>query len=72
MTELGEMKIVGTTEGDDRSLKLDENSILAKPEVIRALGVFQLVRLTKWIPMMLSMRTCKIRSRTSHMRITLM
>lgn len=37
MTELGEMKIVGTTEGDDRSLKLDEISILAKPEVIRAL-----------------------------------
>lgn len=40
MTELGEMKIFGTTEGDDRSLKLDEISILAKPEVIRALGVF--------------------------------
>ncbi|CAJ0800594.1 hypothetical protein LMG7141_03845 [Ralstonia condita] len=40
MTDLGEVKIFGTLEGDDRSLKLDEISILAKPEVIRALGVF--------------------------------
>ncbi|WP_321807811.1 hypothetical protein [Burkholderia sp. BCC1993] len=40
MTDLGEVKIFGTQEGDDRSLRLDEISILAKPEVIRALGVF--------------------------------
>lgn len=40
MTDLGEVKVFGTLEGDDRSLKLDEISILAKPEVIRALGVF--------------------------------
>ncbi|RQR70888.1 hypothetical protein DIE11_30465 [Burkholderia sp. Bp9012] len=40
MTDLGEVKIFGTLEGDDRSLKLDEISILAKPEVIRDLGVF--------------------------------
>lgn len=40
MTNLGEVKVFGTLEGDDRSLKLDEISILAKPEVIRAIGVF--------------------------------
>ncbi|WP_141685056.1 hypothetical protein [Burkholderia stabilis] len=40
MNDLGEMKIFGTLEGDDRSLRLDEISILAKPEVIRSLGVF--------------------------------
>ncbi|WP_233830157.1 Imm32 family immunity protein [Paraburkholderia sp. ZP32-5] len=40
MTELGELKIWGTTEGSDKSLKLDEISILANAEVIRALGVF--------------------------------
>ncbi|WP_338640974.1 Imm32 family immunity protein [Burkholderia pyrrocinia] len=40
MNDLGEMKIFGTLEGDDRSLRLDEIYILAKPEVIRSLGVF--------------------------------
>jgi hypothetical protein len=40
MTELGDLKIWGTLEGSDKSLKLDEISILAKAEVIRALGVF--------------------------------
>ncbi|RQS48665.1 MULTISPECIES: hypothetical protein [unclassified Burkholderia] len=40
MTDLGEVNIFGTQEGDDRPLRLDEISILAKPEVIRALGVF--------------------------------
>jgi hypothetical protein len=40
MTELGDLKIWGTPEGTDKSLKLDEISILAKAEVIRALGIF--------------------------------
>ncbi|WP_153099170.1 Imm32 family immunity protein [Paraburkholderia hayleyella] len=40
MTELGDLRIWGTLEGSDKSLKLDEISILAKAEVIRALGVF--------------------------------
>ena len=40
MTDLGDLKIWGTLEGSDKSLKLDEISILAKAEVIRALGVF--------------------------------
>jgi hypothetical protein len=40
MTELGDLRILGTFEGSDKSLKLDEISILAKAEVIRALGVF--------------------------------
>lgn len=72
MTELGEMKIVGTTEGDDRSLKLDEISILAKPEVIRALGVFLISAAYEMDSNDAEHATCKIRSRTSHMRITLM
>ncbi|MFM0280517.1 hypothetical protein P0D75_21095 [Paraburkholderia sediminicola] len=40
MKDLGEFKIFGTVEGSDKSLKLDEISILAKAEVMRALGVF--------------------------------
>lgn len=40
MTELGDLRILGTFEGSNKSLKLDEISILAKAEVIRALGVF--------------------------------
>lgn len=40
MTELGDLKIWGTREGSDESVKLDEISLLATPEVIRALGVF--------------------------------
>ncbi|MCL4664551.1 hypothetical protein [Burkholderia multivorans] len=40
MTDLGDLKIWGTLEGSDKSLKLDEISIVAKAEVIRALGVF--------------------------------
>ena len=40
MTELGDLKIWGTLEDSDKSLKLDEISILAKAEVIRALGIF--------------------------------
>ncbi|WP_448168122.1 Imm32 family immunity protein [Burkholderia ambifaria] len=40
MTELGDVKIFGTLEGSDKSLKLDEISILGRAEVIRALGVF--------------------------------
>ncbi|NIF45087.1 hypothetical protein F3J14_30385 [Burkholderia sp. Tr-862] len=40
MTELGDVKIFGTLEGSDKSLKLDEISILARAEVIRALGIF--------------------------------
>ncbi|BEP40937.1 hypothetical protein [Variovorax sp. V15] len=40
MTELGDLKIFGTLEGSDKSQKLDEISILARAEVIRALGVF--------------------------------
>ena len=40
MMELGDLRILGTFEGSDKSLKLDEISILAKAEVIRALGVF--------------------------------
>jgi hypothetical protein len=40
MTELGDLRILGTFEGSNKSLKLDEISIFAKAEVIRALGVF--------------------------------
>jgi hypothetical protein len=40
MKDLGEFKIFGTIEGSNKSLKLDEISILAKAEVMRALGVF--------------------------------
>jgi len=40
MTDLGELKIFGTEVGSEKSLKLDEISILAKAEVVRALGVF--------------------------------
>jgi len=40
MTDLGEVKVFGTLEGDDGALELDEISILGKPETIRALGVF--------------------------------
>ena len=40
MTELGDLKIWGTLEGSNKSLKLDEISILAKADVVRALGIF--------------------------------
>jgi hypothetical protein len=40
MNDLDSFKIFGTIEGGDKSLKLDEISILAKAEVLRALGVF--------------------------------
>ena len=40
MSEFGELKIWGTLEGEEKSLKLDEISIHARAEVIRALGVF--------------------------------
>ncbi|WP_109481957.1 hypothetical protein [Paraburkholderia sp. C35] len=40
MTELGDLNIWGTREGSDKSVKLDEMSLLATPGVIRALGVF--------------------------------
>ncbi len=40
MSDLGDFKIFGTLEGSDKSLKLDEISILGNAEVIRALGVF--------------------------------
>jgi len=40
MTKLGDLKIWGTLEGSDKSQKLDEISLLATPEVVRALGVF--------------------------------
>lgn len=40
MSALGDFKIFGTFEGSDKPLKLDEISILAKAEVIRALGAF--------------------------------
>lgn len=34
------MKIFGTLEGGDGLLNMDEISIHAKPEVIRAIGIF--------------------------------
>ncbi|WP_418129222.1 hypothetical protein ABL849_23695 [Variovorax sp. 375MFSha3.1] len=40
MTELGDLKIFGTLEGSNKSQKLDEITILARAEVIRALGIF--------------------------------
>ncbi|MGU7841022.1 Imm32 family immunity protein [Burkholderia sp. AW33-5] len=40
MRDLGELKIFGTVAGSDKSLTLDEISVLANAEVIRALGVF--------------------------------
>lgn len=42
MTDFGDLKIWGTLEGSDKPLKLDEISILANAEVIRALGVFMI------------------------------
>ncbi len=40
MNKLGSLKVWGTLEGSDKSEKLDEISLLATPEVVRALGVF--------------------------------
>ncbi|QOZ85573.1 MULTISPECIES: hypothetical protein [Chromobacterium] len=40
MTNLGDLKILGTIEGDDKPQKLDEISILANADVIRDLGIF--------------------------------
>ena len=40
MNDLGDFKIFGTLEGSDKSIKLDEISILGNSESIRAIGVF--------------------------------
>ncbi len=59
MKTLKKFTVHGTAVGSDRSVQLDEISILAEPDTLRVLGEFLIKLQPTWRPMAWSMCTCK-------------